>query len=97
MAGVQALAEVELPEGAAAEEREAFSQFQTSDSRLRLRERADVISGQHILEGDYNMTGRGMGYLTGPADFGRTSPIVKRWTEKPKAFADPGDVLVTRL
>jgi len=43
---------------------------------VRLAELATVISGQHILESDYNQSGRGIGYLTGPADFGATKPAI---------------------
>jgi type I restriction enzyme, S subunit len=61
----------------------------------RLREVAEVISGQHILECHYNMDGRGMGYLTGPADFGVVKPTITKWTEKPRVTCEPMDVLVT--
>lgn len=56
---------------------------------------ATVHPGQHILENAYNRRGDGIGYLTGPADFGQISPIICRWTKEPKAWASPGDVLVT--
>lgn len=62
---------------------------------VRLAEVATVISGQHILESDYNQSGRGIGYLTGPADFGPTKPAITKWTEKPRVFCEPMDVLVT--
>jgi type I restriction enzyme S subunit len=62
---------------------------------VRLAEVARVISGQHILESDYNQSGRGIGYLTGPADFGATRPVITKWTEKPRVFCEPMDVLVT--
>jgi len=64
----------------------------------RLAQLAEVCSvhpGQHILETDYNSCGDGIGYLTGPADFGAKWPTVQRWTRKPKAWCEPGDVLVT--
>src|SRR5437867_1963703 len=47
------------------------------------------------MESDYNRTGVGLGYLTGPADFGWLYPTISKWTEIPKAFSEPGDVLVT--
>ncbi len=62
---------------------------------VRLGEICTVHPGQHILESDYNRNFRGIGYLTGPADFGRSSPTISKWTEKPKAWSEPGDVLVT--
>lgn len=33
--------------------------------------------------------------MTGPADFGSLHPTISRWTEKPKATCEPGDVLIT--
>jgi len=63
--------------------------------RVRLGEVCSVHPGQHILESDYNRSGKGVGYLTGPADFGEKSPLITKWTEKPKAWCERGDVLVT--
>ncbi len=56
---------------------------------------ATVIAGQHIMAGEYNSSGNGVPYLTGPADFGLNVPEVKRWTLVPKSMALPGDVLLT--
>lgn len=63
--------------------------------RTKIGEVCSVHPGQHILEADYNHDGNGIGYLTGPADFGETYPTITKWTEKPKAWSMPGDVLVT--
>src|SRR5690606_18717022 len=60
-----------------------------------LRKVARVISGQHVLEPDHNNIGKGIGYLTGPSDFGHAFPKISRWTEKPGATCEPGDILVT--
>lgn len=60
-----------------------------------LGELSDVVSGQHINTKDYNTDGKGIGYLTGPSDFGRTQPTVSKWTEYPKRTAISGDVLIT--
>jgi type I restriction enzyme S subunit len=62
---------------------------------VKLKTVAEVISGQHILELDYNTNGCGIGYLTGPADFGTVKPKITKWTEKPKVTCEPLDVLVT--
>jgi type I restriction enzyme S subunit len=56
---------------------------------------ANLISGQHIDASDYNCEQRGIGYLTGPSDFGERSPIVTKWTERPKRTALRGDILIT--
>jgi type I restriction enzyme S subunit len=60
-----------------------------------LGEVCSVHPGQHILESDYNRGSRGIGYLTGPADFGLIYPSVTKWTNRPKAWCEPGDILVT--
>lgn len=62
---------------------------------LKLEKLAAVISGQHILAGEYNSERRGIGYLTGPSDFGDKRPIVSKWTEYPKRTAIRGDILIT--
>jgi type I restriction enzyme S subunit len=54
-----------------------------------------LISGQHIDAKDYNTESRGIGYLTGPSDFGPVNPIISKWTEHPKVKAKNGDILVT--
>ena len=41
------------------------------------------------------MDGSGIGYLTGPADFGGTYVSVSKWTNKPKVLAKKGDILIT--
>jgi type I restriction enzyme S subunit len=54
-----------------------------------------LISGQHIDAKDYNTESRGVGYLTGPSDFGPLHPVITKWTEHPKITAKRGDVLIT--
>lgn len=60
-----------------------------------LGEVCQLISGQHIDSKDYNTDSRGVGYLTGPSDFGPIHPVVSKWTEHPKIKAKRGDVLIT--
>lgn len=55
----------------------------------------ELISGQHIEARDYNTESRGVGYLTGPSDFGPMNPIITKWTEYPKVRATSGDILIT--
>jgi type I restriction enzyme, S subunit len=62
---------------------------------IPLSEVADVISGQHILSNKYNSDKLGIGYLTGPADFGEVYPSISKWTEHPKVISNTGDVLIT--
>jgi type I restriction enzyme S subunit len=54
-----------------------------------------LISGQHIDAKDYNLRMKGIGYLTGPSDFGALHPVVSKWTEHPKITAERGDILLT--
>ena len=53
-----------------------------------------LIAGQHIDKDDYNTNALGIGYLTGPADFGDVFPEFKKWTTTPKVIAEEGDVLI---
>ncbi|MBS6508639.1 MAG: restriction endonuclease subunit S [Paraclostridium bifermentans] len=61
----------------------------------KLSEYITLISGQHIMNKDYNDEGIGIPYLTGPSDFEELYPVVSKWTEKPKALATTDDVLIT--
>ena len=60
-----------------------------------LGELCQLISGQHIDVKDYNVELRGVGYLTGPSDFGPLYPVVSKWTEHPKVKSRSGDILIT--
>jgi len=61
----------------------------------RLGEVIELISGQHVEAADWNNKEDGYPYLTGPSDFGVSSPIFSRWTRKPKVFAMKNDILIT--
>lgn len=54
-----------------------------------------VIAGQHIMAGEYNSSGDGIPYLTGPADFGPKVPEIRHWTLTPKSTSLPSDILLT--
>ncbi len=60
-----------------------------------LGQMCQLISGRHIDAKAYNTDSRGIGYLTGPSDFGSLHPIVTKWTEHPIITAKTGDILVT--
>lgn len=60
-----------------------------------LGQMCQLISGRHIDAKDYNTESRGLGYLTGPSDFGAVHPIVTKWTEHPIVKAKNGDILIT--
>lgn len=60
-----------------------------------LEEICKVIPGQHVLSKEYSHIPNGVPYITGPADFGTKYPTISKWTNSPKAFCQPGDVLLT--
>lgn len=61
----------------------------------RLGDLIELLSGQHIDAKDYNAEQRGIGYLTGPSDFGDLHPVISKWTEFPKVTARKDDILIT--
>lgn len=61
----------------------------------KLEQICSVHPGQHVLEAYYNREKVGIGYLTGPDDFGEMFPSITKWTENAKAWCQPGDILVT--
>lgn len=63
--------------------------------RTTLENVALIVPGRHLLETDHNSRGEGVPYLTGPSDFGLLKAAATRWTQKPDAMCQPGDVLVT--
>jgi type I restriction enzyme S subunit len=73
----------------------AFEKLSGSRPKKQLGNIVELISGQHIDKRDYNLEHRGIGYLTGPADFGKRYPAVSKWTELPKRMANKGDILIT--
>ncbi len=62
---------------------------------VKLGELINLFSGQHIEEKDYNNNGKGTPYLTGPSDFGDISPVITKWTPKPKVIAPKNSLLIT--
>ena len=72
-----------------------FSQRGEGWGFYKLSELCNLISGQHIDAKNYNNEQRGIGYLTGPSDFGVINPTVTKWTEHPKRTAIKGDILIT--
>ena len=72
-----------------------FTQRGQGWKRKPLGSLCELISGQHIDAKDYNTEGKGVGYLTGPSDFGFLNPVITKWSEHPKRMAKRGDILVT--
>jgi len=72
-----------------------FADLEKSCASATLEDLVELISGQHIDASDYNTSQNGIGYLTGPADFGEVNPAVTKWTAKPKRKAIINDILLT--
>ncbi|WP_083821664.1 restriction endonuclease subunit S [Saccharopolyspora spinosa] len=60
-----------------------------------LGEHVGMISGVHIDSELANNEGRGVPYLTGPADFKGDVAVATRYTEWPQVMCQAGDILVT--
>ena len=62
----------------------------------RLGSLIELVSGQHLGPNEYveGLAG-GIPYLTGPAEFGATSPVPTRSTRERRAVAIQDDILVT--
>jgi type I restriction enzyme S subunit len=63
--------------------------------RKRLSDGITLLSGHHILAGDCNSDGRGVPYITGPADFPDGVIVHSKFTVAPKTICEAGDILVT--
>lgn len=74
--------------------REAFEKNNT-EFEFHLGEVGDLISGQHIRAENYSNKIEGVPYLTGPSDFGKTNPIITKWTKNPKTICLKDDILIT--
>lgn len=74
---------------------QVFSQKGEGWEQHKLSDLCELISGQHIDAKNYNTDNIGIGYLTGPSDFGARNPVVTKWTEYPKRTSISGDILIT--
>lgn len=63
--------------------------------RVKLGSVIDLISGQHIQADECNADGRGVPYLTGPADFVNGTIRSSKFTEAPQVCCKAGDILIT--
>lgn len=68
---------------------------QVANRREQLGDVIELVSGQHLKPDEYNETGHGIPYLTGPADFTDDGPVASRWTHERRSVAVRGDVLLT--
>ena len=62
---------------------------------VRLGYCSSLLSGQDMTPDKYNNNGIGIPYLTGASNIEKGEIIVNRWTDKPKAIATKGNLLIT--
>lgn len=62
---------------------------------VRLNSVISLLSGQDLQPTDYNSNSKGIPYLTGASNIEDGQVIINRWTDKPKAIARRGDLLLT--
>ena len=60
-----------------------------------LNEDINLLSGHHVLAKYYNTDGKGIPYLTGPADFPDGKIEQTKFTVRPTTICKRGDILVT--
>lgn len=60
-----------------------------------LQEGIELLSGHHVLARHYNTEGKGIPYITGPADFPDGLIQHSKFTEKPTTICCAKDILVT--
>lgn len=60
-----------------------------------LKDGIELFSGQHILAQFCNTDGRGVPYITGPADFPEGVIRNSKFTEYPSTICQANDILVT--
>jgi len=56
---------------------------------------AVITSGQSPPGSTYNISGKGLPFFQGKAEFGETSPTPVKWCSEPLRIAYPGDVLMS--
>lgn len=62
---------------------------------VRLNSVISLLSGQDLQPTDYNSNSNGIPYLTGASNIEDGQVIINRWTDKPKAIARRGNLLLT--
>jgi len=62
---------------------------------VQLGDFVDLLSGHHVMASYCNNQGVGTPYLTGPADFPDGVIQLTKYTTRPSAICDVGDILVT--
>lgn len=74
---------------------EFFNDPKVTFLNLPLSECANIDMGQSPAGESYNITGHGMPFLQGSAEFGRKHPRPVKWTTSPTKIVEPGDLLIS--
>jgi len=61
----------------------------------QLNDISELIMGQSPDSDTYNDNGKGIPFFQGKTEFGRISPIVRKWCTKPTKIAKPLDILIS--
>lgn len=62
---------------------------------IELKDAANINMGQSPPSSSYNSDGIGMPFFQGKAEFGKTHPTVKKYTDNPLKIAQPNDILIS--
>lgn len=74
---------------------EFFNDPKVKFLNLPLSECANIDMGQSPAGESYNITGHGMPFLQGSAEFGIKHPRPVKWTTSPTKIVEPGDLLIS--
>lgn len=63
--------------------------------KVKLKDIAEIISGQSPSSSSYNKEGKGLPFFQGKADFDVKYPQIKNWCTYPLKIAYPNDILIS--
>ena len=72
-----------------------FSSFKDNWNEEKIGAGIDLVSGRHLLPDEYNNTGDGVAYFTGPSDLTNDIDHLTKWTKIVGNTGVKGDVLLT--
>ncbi len=72
-----------------------FSGFKGNWNEEKIGAGIDLVSGRHLLPDEYNNTGDGIAYFTGPSDLTNDIDHLTKWTKIVGNTGVKGDVLLT--
>ena len=91
----QAQTEAEMPMVPAGYKQTEVGVIPEDWDALMLTEGINLVSGHHVMAEYYNSEGKGVPYLTGPADFPNGQIVISKFTVRPTSMCEYGDILIT--